>query len=118
MSDQKPEKIQVPDGEGGHIFVNPGEYFHKEADAEKQQRVIDEEREKAHWHRVGSACERFDTLQKVAGKEMKLSEEEMVSAMYLSLLNWQYYYPEKLGGQARFSEICRATQAWFNDNKE
>jgi hypothetical protein len=117
--EQEPKKmIQVRDDKGGYVEVEQNKYYNPKADAKRQQELIHQAQEVARWDRVGTACERFDTLQKVTGKEMALSEEEMVAAMYLSLLNWQYFYPEELGGMARFQEVCAEVQTWFNDHKD
>lgn len=114
----KPKMIQVRDGEGGYVEVEAGKYYHEKADAKKQQEVIDQEKSIARWDRIAAACDRFDTLQKAVGTEMALSEEEMVAAMYLSLVNWEYFYPPELGGKDRFKVVCREVQAWFRANKD
>lgn len=116
--DTKPKMIQVRDETGKYIEVEQDKFYHEEADAAKQQQIINQEKDKAKWDRIAAACDRFDTLQKATGTEMALSEEEMVAAMYLSLLNWQHFYPAELGGKARFAAICQEVQAWFLANKD
>lgn len=107
--------ISVPNGKGGYVVVSaeekPGQQI---KDPSRQQEKFEEDTAEYFWNRVGKAATRFNDLEKAVGTEMGLTEEEMVTAKYLDLLNWQHFYPENLGGPARFAQLCLSAQEWFN----
>lgn len=112
-------KIKIPDGSGGFLTVDATRMDGQAIkDPIKQQAEFEQAQEKAFWERVGTAAERFNELEKAVGTEMGLTEEEMVAAKYLDLLNWQQFFPKKLGGPRQFAAICTTVQHWFTRQLE
>jgi len=106
-------KVKIPNGRGGYTEieakVQPGET----ADEQKQTKRFKEQQATDFWSRVSKAAEKFNQLEKALGTEMSLTEDEMVAAKYLDLLNWQHFFPQAQGGPAHVEELCRAVQDWF-----
>lgn len=112
------EMVQIPDGNGGMIETEAEKFSDgASADAEKQQSRLDEEAAKAKETRIGAAAEAFNKYHKGYATDHRLSEDELVAAMHLELLNWREFWPKELGGVERFDEICDETYTWFEENK-
>ena len=108
------ELIDIPNGEGKTVQVPATRHEGKKFEVEAK---MQEEGIKAHWERVGRASEAFNAYHKAYGTDFGLEADEVVSAMYLELLNWREFYPSDLGGPAHFDSICRDVWHWFEDNK-
>ena len=125
-----PQKIRISNGKNGYVEVAAPEvdktYAEQvvqekalmprdETQRQKQQEGYDQKAEEYFWQAVAAGAERFNELEKLAGTEMSLSEEMMVAAKYLDLLNWEHYFPKELGGRDKVAQICQAVQSWFNE---
>jgi hypothetical protein len=112
------EKVQMPDGKGGFEEVEADKFSDgAAANVNKQQDKLNEEKQKAHEERVGSAAEAFNRYHKAYATDYGISEEELVKAVYLELLNLKEFYPADLGGEKRFDEMTEEVFAWFEQNK-
>lgn len=112
------EKIQMPDGSGNWKEVEAEKISDGDtADLNKQQKALDAEKQKAHEERVGKAAEKFNEYHKAYATDYALTEEELVKAVYLELLNLKEFYPKELGGPVRVDELCQETFEWFEENK-
>lgn len=112
------EKIQMPDGSGNWKEVEAKKISDgASADVDKQQKALNEEKQKAHEERVGKAAEKFNEYHKAYATDYALTEEELVKAVYLELLNLKEFYPKDLGGPKRVDELCEEVWAWFEENK-
>jgi hypothetical protein len=109
------ELIEVPIGAGKTAKVSATRHEGKKFNGVETK--VQAEGEKAYWERVGKAAEAFNAFHKAYGTDFNLEPEEIVSAMYLEILNWKEFYPENLGGPKHFDEICKEVWAWFEDNK-
>lgn len=114
---QQKETVSVPDGKGGFKQVEADRFDGQTADTSKQSEALQQEASQASEERVGAAAEAFNAMHKAYATDFNLTEEEVVKAMYLELLNWKEYYPPKLGGSQRFDELCKESWEWFEANK-
>ncbi len=112
------ELIDMPDGKGGFKKVEAEKFSEgAEADMSKQEKALQEEQQKAHEERVGKATEEFNRFHKAYATDYNLTEEELVKATYLELLNLKEFYPKELGGSARVDEVCREAWEYFEKHK-
>ncbi len=107
--------IDVPDGDGG--FKQISATVHNGKTFDDPSGKIQEEAEKAAWERIGAAAENFNKYVKVYGTDHALEAEEIISAMYLEILNWREFYPKDLGGIERFDQVCKLVNDWFQEHK-
>jgi len=112
-------KVTMPDGQGGFKEVDAKKISDgARADDQKQGEKLQEESVKAQEERVGAAAEAFNKFHLAYATDHNLSEEDVVKAAYLELLNLKEYYPQELGGSTRVEELCKEMWAWFEKNKE
>lgn len=109
------ETVQMPDGNGGYVEVKAERLDGSKADESKQQAAFNKENLKAHEERIGNAAESFNSFHKAYATDHNLTEEELVKAVYLELLNLKEFYPEELGGETRFDELCTQSHRWFQE---
>ncbi len=109
------ETVKMPDGKGGYVEVEADKLDGSKADSGKQEAAFNAESLKAHEERVGGAAEAFNKFHKAYATDYALTEEELVKGIYLELLNLKEFYPEELGGQERFDELCHQTHLWFKE---
>lgn len=109
------ETVKMPDGKGGYVEVQAERLEGSEADVGKQEAAFNAEALKAHEERVGKAAESFNAFHKAYATDHALTEEELVKAVYLELLNLKEFYPAEIGGEERFDELCTQTHRWFKE---
>ena len=116
---------RVPDGRGGWKNVSvpqrrgwedvklAGPLKTEQANVKMQQEKMDKVLANDFWTNVGQCTEALNSFLKVYAMERNLSHEEVVSAIYLELLNNRHFWPK---GSDDVDKLCSATLDYFHQH--
>jgi thymidine phosphorylase len=84
-------------------------------DINKQKKILIENMEKAAQERIGNAAEAFNKYHLAYAKDHGLDIDELISAIYLEMLNCRQFHPAEHGGTPAFDKTCENVYVWFQE---
>jgi hypothetical protein len=110
------ETIDVPTGVGS-VPVSMEKHAGQSVDITRSNKILAEAAERTSWERIGKATEAFNAMHQAYATDFGLTAEELSAAVYLENLNMREFFPAELGGLKGYDELCKATWAWFEEQK-
>jgi hypothetical protein len=108
--------VNVPTGVGD-VPVTMQKHDGQSVDIERSKRILAEAQEKTSWERIGQAAEAFNAMHQAYAADYGLTPEELSAAVYLENINMREFFPIELGGPTGYDNLCKATWAWFETQK-
>jgi hypothetical protein len=111
------QDIQYPDGKGGYTTIK-GEKFTDgaQADPKKMEKVMDQVRMRMDRIKlIADAAQDLNKMHLDYADEQGLNAEELVASLSLELYNCREFFPDDLGGPARFDKITEEIYEWFQE---